>query len=89
MKLFSALFDSQRRRIMSCILGKSSLLFFCFAKNREDDFSLRYVKFRDKFSMRLRDKFYKDFLCICREMTWYFSAPLIFAVKRRGVIYHA
>ena len=27
---------------MSCILGKSSLLFFCFAKNREDDFSLLY-----------------------------------------------
>ena len=82
MKLFSALFDSQRRRIMSCILGKSSLLFFCFAKNREDDFSLRYVKFRDKI-------FSKDFLCICREMTWYFSALLIFAVKRRGVIHHA
>ena len=82
MKLFSALFDSQRRRIMSCIRGKSSLLFFCFAKNREDDFSLLYVKFRDKI-------FSKDFLCICGEMTWYFSALLIFAVKRRGVIYHA
>ena len=30
---------------MSCVLGKSLILLFYFAKNSEDDFSLRYAKF--------------------------------------------
>ncbi len=52
MKIISALVGSRRGGFMPCEHGKSSLLFFYFAKNRDNDFSLLLANSGDRCSWK-------------------------------------